>query len=83
MIDIKQEVPESGRIVICYRKWISSHPNSDGKFRTESILASRNTDNPYTFNEDISRNCWWKGYNEAKGRSWSDSTVEGWEEILP
>ncbi len=82
MILINERLPKMGRIVICYRKWVSQSIVTPGLIKTEIVLASRDSDNPLTINEDTSINCWWNGYNEKAGHSWSDSTVIGWDEVI-
>ena len=78
---LEPETPLFGHVVICHRRWIPGHISSDGKPRTETVLAKRMSREPWTVLEDASRNAWWHGVNEAEGREWSDSTVESWQPL--
>jgi len=72
MNNIEHSQPQIGRIVWCFRKY---------KGKREVRLAIRNSTKPYTFSEDAGANAWWNGLNDDSGKSWSDSTVEGWDEL--
>lgn len=74
-------IPEMGRVVVCNRVWIPGHIGSDGLPRRETVLARRMSDKPWTISDDTSVNGWWHGVNEKEGHSWSDSTVESWQDI--
>ena len=68
---IEHSIPPVGRIVWCFRKY-------DGK--REVRLATRSSTYPYTA-ADSGTNAWWHSLNDDAQYSWSDSTVEGWEEL--
>ena len=69
---IEHSIPPFGRIVWCFRRY-------DGK--REVRLATRSSTYPYTASADYGANAWWHGLNDDAWSSWSDSTVEGWEEL--
>ena len=73
MIDIKQAQPPIGRIVWRFKKF------KNGEI--EARLAVRSSTKPYTFSSEAGANAWWNGLNDDSGTSWSDSTVEGWDEL--
>lgn len=73
MIYLEDKIPNYGRVVWCFRL-------VNGK-RT-ARLAARLSNCPLTISNDPGANAWWRGINDDDGISWSDSTVEGWEEIV-
>lgn len=78
-IPITEDVPLSGAIVCCFRRWNPAPAGSYSLAGHEILLARRNSVLPFTPHDDHSRNCWWQGIDgEAKGHQWSDPTVEGW-----
>lgn len=73
MIYLKDKLPNYGRVVWCFRLY-------NGK-RT-ARLATRLSNQPLTTSNDPCSNAWWRGINDDEGFCWSDSTVEGWDEIV-
>lgn len=79
--DLKNELPQKGRIVWVKRDVISKSVVDYGKKIKEIRLAYRTTDAPYYDNKDPSQNCCWKTINEEWECSFSDMTVSGWREL--
>lgn len=74
---MKDEKPIPHWIVLCRRKFTNHRGREVDQFR----IAQRNSGQPPTFHEDLSRDAWWQGANESQGSSWSDSTVLEWAYI--